>query len=168
MGKVDYRKIGEVDCEEYLCGYRIVAPKWASDALSGEGARKFGGRWNSPGRALTYLGGSRALAALELLVHLPSPLSRAKPYRIIEVKIPKKLVAFYPLNLLPRGWRETPSPSLTTVIGDDWIDAGGQLALQVPSILIPEETNLLLNPNHPDFKKILCGEAIEFRFDKRL
>jgi len=167
MGEIDYRS-NEQDSEDYLCGYRIVAPKWADDALSGEGARKFGGRWNSPGKALTYLGGSRALAALELLVHLPSPLSRAKPYRILEVKVPKRLVAFYPLNLLPEGWRESPSPSVTTVIGNDWIDACGQLAMQVPSMLIPEETNLLINPNHPDFQEVICGEAKEFSFDKRL
>ncbi len=153
---------------DYICGYRIVAPRWAEDALSGEGARKFGGRWNSPGRAMTYLGGSRALAALELLVHLPSALSRAKPYRIIEVKIPEQFIANYPSRLLHEGWRESPSPSVTTVIGDDWIEAGGQLAMQVPSVLIPEETNILLNPNHPDFKQVVCGEVREFRFDQRL
>lgn len=153
---------------EYIDGYRIVAPRWAHDALSGEGARKYGGRWNSPGRALTYLGGSRALAALELLVHLPSPLSRAKPYRIIEVKIPKELIAEYPLKLLPGAWRESPAPSITSVIGDEWLEVCGQLALRVPSVLIPEETNILLNPNHPDFKEVITGEEREFRFDKRL
>ena len=153
---------------DYISGYRIVAPRWAHDALSGEGARKFGGRWNSPGRALTYLGGSRALAALELLVHLPSHLSRAKPYRIIEVKIPEKLMAKYPLKLLPKAWRESPFPSITAVIGDEWLEVGGQLAMQVPSVLIPEETNILLNPNHPDFKKVISGEEREFQFDKRL
>ena len=156
------------DIQEYSQGYRIVAPRWADDALSGEGARKFGGRWNSPGRALTYLGGSRALAALELLVHLPSPLSRAKPFRIIEVKIPSELIANYPLNILPADWRESPAQSVTTVIGDDWLAVGGQLALRVPSVLIPEETNLLLNPEHPDFDKVISGEAREFRYDKRL
>lgn len=153
---------------DYACGYRIVAPGWAHDAISGEGARKFGGRWNSPGRAMTYLGGSRALAALELLVHLTSPLSRAKPYRIIEVKIPLKQIANYPLSILPEGWRESPVSSMTTDIGDEWLDVCGQLALRLPSILIPEETNILLNPNHPDFSKLICGEAREFRFDKRL
>lgn len=153
---------------EYAYGYRIVSPRWAHDAISGEGARKFGGRWNSPGRLMTYLGGSRALAALELLVHLPSPLSRAKSFRMIEVKIPIKLIANYPLSALPDDWRESPAPSSTTVIGDDWLEVFGQLAMRVPSVLIPEETNILLNPNHPDFKKVICGDVRGFSFDKRL
>lgn len=153
---------------DYVLGYRIVAQNRAHDPISGEGARKYGGRWNSPGHAMTYLGGSRALAALELLVHLPSPLSRAKEYCIIEVKIPIKLISNYPLKILPKGWREAPASTITTDIGDDWLEVCGQLALRVPSVLIPEETNILLNPNHPNFSKVICGEAREFRFDKRL
>ncbi len=153
---------------DFTCGYRIVAPRWAHDAISGEGARKFGGRWNSPGRAMTYLGGSRALAALELLVHLTSPLSRAKLFRIIEVKVPIEQIANYPLNVLPEGWRESPVSSMTTDIGDEWLDVCGQLAMRVPSVLIPEETNIILNPNHPEFNNVICGEVLDFRFDKRL
>jgi RES domain-containing protein len=154
--------------EEYVFGYRIAAPRWANDAISGEGARKYGGRWNSPGRAMTYLGGSRALAALELLVHLPSPLSRAKVYSLIEVKIPIKSIANYPHKILQDGWRDSPASRVTTDIGDDWLEVCGQLALRVPSVLIPEETNILLNPNHPDYDKVICGEIKEFGFDKRL
>jgi RES domain-containing protein len=157
-----------IENSDYACGYRIVAPRWAHDAISGEGAKEFGGRWNSPGRAMTYLGGSRALSALELLVHLTSPLSRAKPYKIIEIKVPVKMIANYPLSILSEGWRESPVSSMTTDIGDEWLDVGGQLALRVPSILIAEETNILLNPNHADFSKLICGDAHEFSFDKRL
>jgi RES domain-containing protein len=160
-------EIKEID-SNYAFGYRIIAPNWAHNPISGEGAKKYGGRWNSPGRAMTYLGGSRALAALELLVHLPSSLSRAKEYCIIEVKIPIKSIANYPLKILPDGWRGAPALSLTTDIGDDWLEVRGQLALRVPSVLIPEETNILLNPHHPDMSKVICGEAREFRFDKRL
>jgi len=54
------------------------------------------------------------------------------------------------------------------MIGDDWLDVCGQLAMRVPSVLIPEETNIILNPNHPHFNKVICGEMLEFRFDKRL
>ena len=151
-----------------ISAYRIVAPKWSHDALSGEGARKFGGRWNSPGRPMVYLGGSRALTALEMLVHLPSPLSRAKPYHIIEVQIPEHLIAHYPLNLLPNGWRNSPPTQSTYIIGDDWLHAGGQLALRVPSTLIPEESNILLNPLHHDFSQVTQSEASNFSFDTRL
>lgn len=151
-----------------VSAYRIVAPRWSHDALSGDGARKFGGRWNSPGRAMVYLGGSRALTALEMLVHLPTPLSRAKPYHIIEVKIPEHLIANYPLSLLPSGWRNSPPTQNTCMIGDDWLKAGGQLALRVPSILIPEESNILLNPLHPDFNQITQNKPSDFSFDTRL
>lgn len=151
-----------------ISAYRIVAPRWAHDALSGEGARKFGGRWNSLGRAMVYLGGSRALTALEMLVHLPTPLSRAKTYNIIEVKIPRYLVADYPLNQVPDGWRNSPPDASTWDIGNDWLQAADQLALRVPSILIPEETNILLNPLHPDFDKITETPAVTFSFDSRL
>ncbi len=149
-------------------GYRIVAPRWAADALSGEGARKFGGRWNSVGVPMVYLGGSRALSALEMLVHLNSPLARAKPFKIIEVAVPKSLIAHYPLTALPQQWRSDPPVRLTQEVGDDWVEAGGGLALTVPSSLIPEETNILINPKHPDFRQIVIGRAVDFRFDQRL
>ena len=171
---MDYRDIEKLEADkakealDYICGYRIVAPKWAHDALSGEGARKFGGRWNSPGKALVYLGGSRALSALELLVHLPSPLSRAKSFRLIEVKIPKEMLVTYPMRILKGEWRTSTTSKITTEVGDDWLAAGGQLAMRVPSAIIPEETNILLNPNHEDFKTIIVEEAKEFSFDTRL
>ncbi len=149
-------------------GYRIVAPRWADDAFSGEGARLYGGRWNSRGRRVVYLGSSRAMAALEMLVHLPSPQSRAKPYRMIEVSIPGELVASYPVSVLPRGWRGEGGVNMTREVGDDWLEAGGQLALRVPSVLIPEETNLLVNPDHPDFPRVVIGDAMDFHFDPRL
>ena len=153
---------------ETITGFRIIAPRWAHDALSGEGARKYGGRWNSPGRPVVYLGGSRALCALEMLVHLTTPLSRAKPYRIIEVAIPKSMVTDYPASILPEGWRKHPPGQLTMELGDDWLKAGSQLALCIPSVLIPEETNILLNPLHPKFSQVEISEAREFSFDPRL
>lgn len=151
---------------EMVCGFRIVAPRWAGGALSGEGARKFGGRWNSPGRAVVYLGGSRALAALEMLVHLTTPASRSKPYRMIDVSIPRELVADYPVSALPVDWRTT--PGAVTSVGDDWLKANGQLALRVPSVLIPEEGNLLVNPAHPDFTQLVAGDPAQFQFDPRM
>lgn len=73
------------DCVE---AYRLVAPKWAASALNGEGARLYGGRWNSPGRAMVSLSTSRALAALELLVHLTTPLSRRIPRTLSRCRCP--------------------------------------------------------------------------------
>ena len=151
-----------------VTGFRIVAPRWVQSALSGEGARKYGGRWNSPGRPMVYLGGSRALCALEMLVHLTSPLSRAKPYFIIKVEVPVNLISDYPINILPQSWRKHPPNTLTMEIGDDWLQASSQLALRIPSAIIPEETNILINPLHKDFQKIQVSEPTDFSFDPRL
>ena len=152
----------------FTSGYRIVAPKWSDTALSGVGAKKFGGRWNSPGRSLVYLGGSRALSALELLVHLTTPMSRAKIYHLVQVEIPNDLISPYPSQVLPLTWRDVPAGRKTQEIGDDWLAAQGKLVLQVPSVLIPQEYNLLLNPEHEDFDKIISSEPVRFSFDKRL
>lgn len=141
---------------EFLTAYRIVAPRWVATAFSGEGARRYGGRWNSPGRPVVYLAGSRALAALELLVHLPSPRSRAKPYRILEARIP-----IHPI-------RDGAIDGDPLSVGDSWIRQKRFLCLRVPSVLIPEEPNYLLNPAHPDMPRVRVGEPVDFRFDGRL
>lgn len=153
---------------EPLHAFRIVSPRWAHDAFSGDGARKFGGRWNSPGLAMVYTSSSRALAALEMLVHLPTPLSRAKPYKIIEIAVPAGLVDHYPASALPSGWRSSPPSKITMEIGDDWLSHGNRPALLIPSALIPEESNLLLNPAHPDFSKIQLSSPADFSFDSRI
>jgi len=153
---------------DYIHGYRIVAPKWEKTALSGEGARKYGGRWNSPGRNMVYLGGSRALSALELLVHLTTPLSRAKRFSLIEILVPRSEITTYPTQCLPDRWNQSSNLKLTAELGDDWYDVGGQLAMVVPSVLIPEETNIVLNPEHRAFKDVVIGESKAFYFDKRL
>ncbi|MGJ8672264.1 RES family NAD+ phosphorylase [Rubritalea sp.] len=154
--------------DAFIYAYRIVAPRWAHDAFSGAGAKKYGGRWNSPGQPVIYLGGSRALAALEMLVHLTTPLARRKIYKLIQVAIPKDCVAHYPISALPKNWRESPAPRSSQEIGDDWLSANSQLALALPSVLIPEETNIILNPLHPDIKRIVAETANDFHFDSRL
>jgi len=163
--------------QQYCYGYRLVAPRWVDDAFSGEGARKYGGRWNSPGHPMVYLGGSRALTALELLVHLTTPMSRSKPFCLIEVKIPQTMISDYPMTVLPDDWRDHPPNINTMEIGDDWLKAGGtssaaaagsRLALRVPSTIIPEESNILLNPLHPQFSKIEISIPQNFNFDPRL
>ncbi|MCH7227471.1 RES family NAD+ phosphorylase [Haloferula sp. A504] len=141
---------------EFLTAYRIVAPRWVSTAFSGEGARRHGGRWNSPGRPVVYLAGSRALAALELLLHLPSPRSRAKPYRILEARIPTRHI------------RDADRDANPATVGDSWIRQERFLCLRAPSALIPEEPNYLLNPAHPEMARVRVGEAVDFRFDDRL
>jgi len=147
--------------------YRIVAPRWASTAFSGEGARKYGGRWNSPGHPVVYLSESRALCALELLVHLTTPETRAKPFSLIEVIVPERSIECLPPSALPLGWRDSPPTRESQDIGDLWLTEGRALALRVPSVVIPEESNLLLNVAHPEFSQVSMCEAKRFSVDAR-
>ena len=142
--------------EKRITAYRIVAPRWLDTAFSGEGAQKFGGRWNSAGRRVVYLADSRALAALETLVHLTTPGSRAKPFVIIPASIPTAGVKTPEVAADPRS------------AGDAWIANRRSLALRVPSAIVPGEFNFLLNPSHPDITKIRIGEPMPFEFDRRI
>ena len=148
-----------------ILAYRIVAPKWASTALSGEGSRLYGGRWNSPGLAMVYLSGSRALAALELLVHLTTPETRIIPRVLVTVKIPRALIGGR-LWTAP-GWQAEPPGKSSTDQGDDWLRTSSSAAVRAPSVLVPEEDNILLNPLHPDFSKVTVLESRTFSFDPR-
>ncbi len=151
-----------------LVGYRLVSPRWASTALSGEGARLYGGRWNSPGKPVVYLGGSRALAALELLVHLSTPLSREKPYVLMGAEVPADVLQSLPKAALPSDWRISPPQRETQALGDVWLASEKSLGLWVPSAIIPEESNLLFNPRHPDMSKVRLGEPKPFSVDPQL
>lgn len=156
------------EADGMVYGYRIVAPRWANSSLSGVGAFEYGGRWNSPGRHVVYLGGSRALSALEMLVHLTTPSARKKVYKLIRVGIPADAIAHYPNEILPARWRKDASLKHTQELGDDWLQANSQLALTVPSALIPEESNILLNPKHPRFSEVVLEAPYVFQFDPRL
>ena len=147
--------------------YRLVATRWAATALSGEGARLYGGRWNSIGYPLVYLSSSRSLCALESLVHLTSLGSRKKQFSFLEVSIAKSMVQTLSVPL-PTDWRLEPPVTSTMQLGDNWLQKGSSLALQVPSAVIPEESNYLLNPLHKDFSQITLSDPLKFRFDERL
>ena len=150
---------------ETILAYRLVAPKWAASALSGEGARLNGGRWNSPGMPMVYLSGSRALAALELLVHLTTPETRLIPRVLITVAIPRALIGGR-LWTAP-GWQEEPPGKNSTDQVDDWLRTASTAGVRAPSVLVPEEDNILLNPSHPDFSRINVLESREFSYDPR-
>ena len=148
--------------------FRLCAPQWAATALSGEGARKYGGRWNSSGHPVVYLGESRALTALELLVHLPSPKSRTKLFTLLEISLPANAVTTLPPINLPRDWQSSPAQRASMEVGNKWLQEQKSLALRVPSALLREESIILLNPLHPDFKNVQTVTERTFRFDERL
>lgn len=146
--------------------WRIVRDRHAASAFDGEGARLFGGRWNSPGTPVVYTSGTMALAALETLVHLNPPLR----FRCvsIEVAFDDALVEAVNPSTLPSDWCEEPPPPSSQAIGDLWVRKARSAVLEIPSVIIPSETNYLINPKHPDFRKIHIGKPVPFAFDSRL
>jgi len=147
--------------------WRIAKRKHAKTGFSGSGARKYGGRWNSPGTAIVYTAQTQSLAVLEMLVHLDGP-ELLQRYVLIGVEIDQSFAGEVLQPDLPRNWRADPAPVALRRIGDRWIEGSSSAVLRVPSTLVPAESNFLLNPAHPDFKKLLMGEPIAFDFDQRL
>jgi RES domain-containing protein len=147
--------------------WRIVLARYQDDAFSGEGARLRGGRWNSKGTIMVYTAGSIALASIEMVVNLPGPKLLEEFVRI-PVHIPSNLVLDLPLDNLPSDWNCRPAAPSIKAIGDRWVKQGKSAVLKVPSVVVPEEYNYLLSPNHPDFAKITIGTPVRYRFDPRL
>ncbi len=145
--------------------YRIVQAQWAASAMTGEGARLFGGRWNPPGVPAVYLADSRALAALEIIVNAPREVT-SLAWRIFEVEVPDDSIETVKPDALPDDWQALPSSSGAKHHGARWLQTGA-LALKLPSAVIPEEFTLLLNPQHLDFGKLRVSEPKVFRFDLR-
>lgn len=145
--------------------FRIVQARWAATAMDGEGARLHGGRWNPPGLAAVYLAESRALAALEIIVHAPREMLSME-WRVIAVDVPDEWIET--ARGLPESWREQPSSSAARKLGAEWLTKGKALALQLPSVVVPQERNLLVNPRHPQAAKLKAGKPERFSFDPRL
>ncbi len=150
-----------------LYAWRIVQRRLARHAFTGDGARFYGGRWNSPGFSVVYTAQSQSLAALELLVHFDSE-TLLQRYVAIPITIPPNLLTRLEFAKLPNNWRAYPSTKATRLLGDRWLLEEESAVLQVPSAVIPSESNFLLNPAHPDFHKLSLGKPIPFTFDSRL
>ncbi|MGH9353034.1 MAG: RES family NAD+ phosphorylase [Terriglobia bacterium] len=150
-----------------VSAWRIVKRKLARNAFDGEGARRYGGRWNRPGVAMVYTAESQSLAALEIIVHFDAP-ELLDAYVVFDVAIDERLVTRVDPAELPRQWRVDPPPHKVQDIGDAWAASGASAVLQVPSATIPAERNFLLNPRHPDFVKLRVGKPARFWFDPRL
>ncbi len=146
--------------------WRLLTSRFAATAFSGEGARLYGGRWNSKGVPVVYTAGSQSLAVLEMLVQ-DDPL-RAR-YIVIPATLPKALkVERLTDEQLPAGWRDIAARDVTQALGDEWLKRGSSAVLAVPSAVIPAETNYLINPLHPAFGKIEIGAPQDFLTDPRL
>ena len=147
--------------------WRIVQTHVADRAFTGEGARRFGGRWNNKGIAVVYTSSSISLAILEILVHIPTYDILAE-YLYIPVEFDRKYVLSLKPNELPADWNKDPSPQANKQIGDSWVKRGDSVILEVPSAIISKEKNYLINPAHSAFGKLKIGKAAKFEFDPRL
>lgn len=150
-----------------LTAWRMVRSRHASSAFDGEGARRFGGRWNSPGTAVVYASESRALALLEVLAGLGG-VGALAPYVLIGVRFPESLVTELDPDELPDGWRAYPPPAVVQRIGDAWAEGAASPVLRVPSVIVPEESNYVLNPRHPEFGRTQIGRPEAVGIDRRL
>src|SRR6266566_5856767 len=147
--------------------WRICRRRYAGEAASGEGARLYGGRWNSRGLRVVYASTSLALAAMETFVNL-EPNLHPRDLVSIEGEVPDALeIGRLELRSLPANWRQTRDESLRR-FGDQWIRAAQTVALLVPSAAVRGEWNVLLNPAHPDFSKVKFQEPEPFEFDARM
>lgn len=137
-------------------------------ALDGEGARIAGGRWNSEGRPVVYASGTLALAALEYLVHV-DPADVPDDLLAMGIEVPDRApsMSVRPEDL-PQDWNRTPDHEACHAIGDAWADAGKTLLLRVPSAIVPEEDNVLVNPRHAGASTLRVARERAFRFDPRL
>lgn len=147
--------------------FRIVKRRHAAEAFTGYGARVHGGRWNLPGIPMVYAAHTRALAAMESLVHFRGA-ERSIAFVTFEIEVPDRLVLRLSPSNLPRGWRAREISAATQDPGTRWQREGKSVALAVPSVIIPEELCVLLNPEHPDTDKVMVKYPVAFAFDERL
>jgi RES domain-containing protein len=147
--------------------WRLVKTRHADSAFDGEGARRHGGRWNSPGTRIAYAAETRALCLLEVLAGLGT-VKPLQSYVLIPVTFDDALVLSVPIDDLPPDWRRSPPPASTRRLGDAWAEQQRSAILRVPSVLVPAEHNYLLNPAHPDFRDLRIGVSEEVAIDARL
>ena len=141
--------------------YRLVRGERTREALSGEGARLYGGRWNPPGAAVVYASASRALAVLETFVHVTLE-ARSMRFVLCTIELP-------PRARLTRHDGERPPRAFgaSQEIGRRWLNGGRTLALVVPSVIVPHEDNYVLNVSHAQFGRLIVKQE-HFSFDDRL
>jgi RES domain-containing protein len=145
--------------------YRFTKVQFA-DGLSGEGARRPGGRWNSKGVPVLYCATSESLAMLELRVHSPRPHPRDRWRFIIEV--PDDTIHAVVIDQLPKEWNALPPNPVSKHFGDWWVKSQTSLGLLVPSVIATAESNLLLNPAHEQFKEVRVISRERVTLDRRL
>ena len=147
--------------------FRICNTVYSND-ISGNGAKMYGGRWNNKGVPVLYTSSTRALAALEILVHISTNNVQPIDFSILSIFSPENSIDEIPFTALKTEIDKNGLNSNFKFIGDNWIKSNSSFLLKVPSIVIPEEYNYLVNPLHKNFNKVKIVENKLFRFDNRL
>ena len=151
-----------------ITAWRLVKKSRAADAFTGEGARRYGGRWNRAGTPAVYCSESLSLAALETFVHLV-PANRGLLFSAFRVEIPDRVsVETLDRSTLPADWRSEPPPPGCQSLGDAWLRSSSAAVWLVPSVIVPAENNLVLNIDHPDFGDLSIDRREDFSFDPRM
>ena len=149
-----------------MIAWRLCRKKHA--AFDGEGSRLAGGRWNRRGTAVVYTSATLSLAVLEYFVNLPAATA---PQDLVAISA--QIPADFPMTTLevkdlPRGWRKYPAPDALADLGTRWVEEGKTAILAVPSAVVPQEKNYLLNPAHPRFRDITPGKPDPLSLDSRM
>lgn len=145
----------------------VEAPSYAANDMTGSGAKITGGRWNSPGTAMVYSSVNIALATLETLGHLRTgslPFNRF----LVRIDVPDEVWdSREELDPLPGGWDAVPYGLASRKAGDDWTGSLRSPLLSVPSVIVPEERNILINPAHPQTASIVAATLKRWPYDPR-
>ncbi len=144
--------------------YRLATSEFA-DNLSGEGAKIYGGRWNPVGVAALYLSEFISLSILEILVRADT-FTSPDSYTLLSIQMPENSVTSIELKKLKSEWQN--HIEYTRSIGEDFLKMNQALALKVPSAIVPQEHNFLINPLHKDFKQVKIIYSEQLELDKRL
>ncbi len=144
--------------------YRFAAERYSYD-ISGEGARLYGGRWNSKGLPVIYTSLAISLSLLEILVYSAS-YDELLDNVLIRIEVPQMEVPSVSASAMSRNWQT--DPYICQYLGNEFLLQKQSLLLKVPSAIVPEENNILINPLHPDFKKVKIISVKRFAFDGRL
>lgn len=147
--------------------WRLTHERYAETAFSGVGARRHGGRFNSPGTPVVYTAESLALALLETLTGLER-YHQLRSYVFFRARFSEEKVSVVSASDLPDGWDQHPPSSPPQRIGDQWVSRGASVALRVPSVVVPYSYNYMLNPSHPLFEEVEIGSGESLPVDRRL
>lgn len=146
--------------------YRISREPYAND-LSGSGSMLYGGRWNTKGKAALYTAGSIALAMLEVAVHI-NPNKAPQDFKLVKIQVHSVLIQKVKVEELNLGWRESPPSQFTQDIGDEFLMKKSHFILEVPSVVVPDEYNYIINPSHHEFLNVEIILIEPISFDSRL